>query len=476
MGPFAGFAENAEHMLRVLGMHRAEAAEIDEELVPPSCCGAAQRVVGRRRSSWPTTYGVRNSQASVLAPTGTIGLLMDCDTTGIEPDLGLCKMKKLVGGGTMSIVNQTVPRALRRLGYTAEQIDEIVAYIDEHKTILGAPHLAAEHVPVFACSMGDNAIHYLGPRADDGGGPAVHLRRHLQDGEHARGGHRRGRRAAAHRRLAARPQGRRHLPRQLQGGPAPVARPRRSRRRVVAPAPRGAGRGAGRRAGRSASPKREKLPRNRRSRTFEFRVADCKGFVTVGEYDDGRPGEVFLRVSKQGSTLAGIMDAFAISVSHGLQYGVPLKAFVEAFTNMRFEPAGMTDDPDIRFASSLVDYIFRRLAVDYLPLDERMELGILSVGERMQPTLPGVEEATTTTASSFDVQVAPPAENTASLDLGAVAPAARPCRRPSTVTDHRRDVPAGAADAPMCMQCGVQMQRAGTCHACPSCGSTSGCS
>src|SRR5439155_7531345 len=150
-------------------------------------------------------------------------------------------------------------------------------------------------------------------------------------------------------------------------------------------------------------PTRDRLPRKRNSNTFEFRVADCKGFVHVGEYEDGRPGEVFIKVSKQGSTLAGIMDAFAISVSHGLQYGVPLKAFVEAFTNMRFEPAGMTDDPDLRFASSLVDYIFRRLAIDYLPLEERMELGILGVKERREPTLPGIEEATTETTSSLDL-------------------------------------------------------------------------
>jgi ribonucleoside-diphosphate reductase alpha chain len=214
-------------------------------------------------------------------------------------------------------------------------------------------------------------------------------------------------------------------------------------------------------------PIRKKLPRNRRSRTFEFRVADCKGFVTVGEYDDGRPGELFLRVSKQGSTLAGIMDAFAISVSHGLQYGVPLKAFIEAFTNMRFEPAGMTDDADIRFASSLVDYIFRRLAVDYLPLDERMELGILSVGERHNPTLPGIEEATTETSAGLDVGTSPPSYNTTGADLDPVtttAPIAAVTARPTN------------RDAPYCMQCGVQMIRAGSCHACPSCGTTSGCS
>ena len=211
-------------------------------------------------------------------------------------------------------------------------------------------------------------------------------------------------------------------------------------------------------------PIRERLPRRRQSVTFAFRVADCEGYVTVGEYDDGRPGELFLRVSKQGSTLAGIMDAFAISVSHGLQYGVPLHAFVEAFTNMRFEPAGMTDDADIRFASSLLDYIFRRLAVDYLPLDQRMELGILSVGERTNPTLPGIDESTIETVAGQDVLADPPSGT--SIDLTPLAPTPAP----------RTEVRTAHADAPYCMQCGVQMQRAGSCHACPSCGSTSGCS
>ena len=219
MGPFAGYAENAEHMLRVLDMHRAEAAHIDEELVPAELLGAAQQAWDEA-CELGAQFGVRNSQASVLAPTGTIGLMMDCDTTGIEPDLGLCKMKKLVGGGTMTIVNQTVPRALRNLGYTPEQIDEIVAYIDEHKTILGAPHLAAEHMPGVRLLDGRQRHPLPRPRADDGGGPAVHLRRHLQDREHARGRHGRRRRAAPHRRLADGRQGDRHLPRQLQGGPA----------------------------------------------------------------------------------------------------------------------------------------------------------------------------------------------------------------------------------------------------------------
>ena len=215
-------------------------------------------------------------------------------------------------------------------------------------------------------------------------------------------------------------------------------------------------------------PLRQKLPRSRRGRTFEFRVADCKGFATIGEYADGRPGEVFLTVSKQGSTLSGIMDAFAKSVSYGLQYGVPLRAFVEAFTNMRFEPAGMTDDPDLRFASSIMDYIFRRLAVDYLSPEERAELGIQTVAERTQPTLPGVEESLVETRQGTEIAADPPSIESASTLFDAAAPA--PTSAPVATRGHVH------SDAPSCMQCGVQMQRAGSCHACPSCGSTSGCS
>jgi len=210
-------------------------------------------------------------------------------------------------------------------------------------------------------------------------------------------------------------------------------------------------------------PVRQKLPRTRVSRTFEFRVADCKGFVTVGEYEDGRPGEIFVRVSKQGSTLAGIMDAFAISVSHGLQYGVPLRSFIEAFTGMRFEPAGMTDDPDIRIANSLMDYLFRRMAIEYLSPEERAELNILTTSERMQPTLPGVDDAVETRQGS-EMPVDPPSVESVTTLLT------------ETQTTMVREVKSLSHDAPMCMQCGVTMQRAGSCHACPSCGTTSGCS
>jgi ribonucleoside-diphosphate reductase alpha chain len=467
MGPFAGYAENEEHMLRVLNMHREEAAKIDEELVPADLLGAAQQ-------SWDeaceiaATAGVRNAQASVLAPTGTIGLMMDCDTTGVEPDLGLCKLKKLVGGGTMTIVNQTIPRALRRLGYTTTQIDEIVAYIDLNKTILGAPHVKAEHVEVFACSMGDNAIHYSGhvkmmgavqPFISGAISKTVNMPEDVTVEEVEQlhiDAWKLGIKAVAIYRdncKVAQPL----AMAKKDGDEEPTATATEVIERIVEVEKI------------IREPFREKLPRDRRARTFEFRVADCKGFVTVGEYDDGRPGEIFVRVSKQGSTMAGIMDSFAISVSHGLQYGVPLRSFIEAFAGQRFEPAGMTDDPDLRIASSLIDYLFRKLAIMYLSLEERAELNILTTSERTQPTLPGVEETVVETRQGSEIASDPPSIESASQ---LAAELDRPA--PSTVVSPANSV--RHSDAPICMQCGVQMHRAGSCHACPSCGNTSGCS
>ncbi len=469
MGPHAGYAENAEPMLNVLRMHRAETAKIDEELVPPELLSAAQR-------SWDEAvelgerHGVRNAQATVLAPTGTIGLAMDCDTTGIEPDLALTKAKKLVGGGTMYIVNQTIPRALRRLGYSADQIDQIIAFIDEHKTIMGAPAFKAEHLPVFACSMGDNTIDYMGHVKMMGGvqpwisgaiSKTVNMpeeatveeveQLHLEAWKL-------GIKAVAIYRdncKVGQPMATQKTAAQLlaAGAEAPVGGLSRQVERIVEHVI-------------VQEPVRQKLPRRRKSQTFSFRVADCHGYVTVGEFEDGRPGEVFLKVAKQGSTLAGIMDAFAISVSLGLQYGVPLQAFAEKFTNMRFEPAGMTDDPDLRIATSLVDYIFRRLAVDYLTKSEREDLGILTVGERIQPTLPGVEEAG---AVGTDRQmVLGPEDQAPSAALPAPATVVAPPAAPKLRTRERETV--------LCHVCGDIMQRAGSCHACPSCGATSGCS
>ncbi|CCW14711.1 vitamin B12-dependent ribonucleotide reductase [Rhodococcus aetherivorans] len=412
LGPFDGFAENREHTLAVLARHRGAVDDIDEQVAPADVLAAA-------REDWDTAcalaaeHGVRNSQVTVLAPTGTIGLAMDCDTTGIEPDLALVKTKKLVGGGTLSIVNRTVPRALSRLGYPPDKVAELITHIDTHRTVVGAPQLRPEHLPVFATSMGDNVIEPRGhvlmmaavqPFLSGAISKTVNLPESATAADIEElflDAWRLGLKAIAVYRDNCK------LGQPLSATAAPAA---------TAPAPR-----------------RERLPRLRRSRTFEFRVADCKGFVTVGQYDDGRPGEMFLRVAKQGSTLAGIMDAFSMAVSYGLQYGVPLRTFVNAFTSTRFEPAGITDDPDLRIATSILDYIFRRLAVEYLDADERAELGIRTGAERSAPV--------------FDDAVA-----------------------------DTRQGRARRSDAPYCMQCGVQMQRSGSCHACPSCGSTSGCS
>ncbi len=483
MGPFAGFADNERFMLNVLRMHRDASYQIaGADAVPAEVMAASQQ-------AWEVAvrdgeeYGVRNSQASVLAPTGTIGLMMDCDTTGIEPDLGLVKFKKLVGGGNMQIVNQTVPRALRKLGYSAAQIDDIVAYVDREKTILGAPHLVAEHVPVFACSMGDNTIHYEGhvrmmgatqPFLSGAISKTVNMPEEasIEDIEalHQLSWELGLKAVAVYRDNCKVGQ--------------PLSTAKKDGEGVDTPTSMASAHTVERIVERLVhQPIRQKLPRTRKARTFEFRVADCKGFANIGEYADGRPGEIFLTVSKQGSTLSGIMDAFAKSISYGLQYGVPMRAFVEAFTNMRFEPAGMTDDPDIRFASSIMDYLFRRLALEYLTYDERAELGIFSIDERLQPTLPGVEESVIETRTGSEIAADPKSlpsagELSAQLDLG-VAPTApnNDITNPGGIARPAAAAPkVRQSDAPMCMQCGVQMIRAGSCHACPSCGSTSGCS
>ncbi len=444
MGPFAGYHADSEAMQNVLRMHRAEVAKIDEEMVPPELLSAAQEAwdsaveLGER-------HGVRNSQASVLAPTGTIGLLMDCDTTGVEPDLGLVKTKKLVGGGTMSIVNQTIPRALVRLGYGPEQVEDIVTYINENMSIIGAPHIAPEHLPVFACSMGDNTIHFLGhvrmmgavqPFLSGAISKTVNVPEDIsvEDVEQLHlDAWRMGIKAIAIYRDNCKVGQPLSTTKVDQAPDVPPGSDAEARDRAAAARIAELEVALAHEQGRShdtvvVGAVRERLPRRRASSTFAFRVADCEGYVTVGQYDDGRPGEVFMKVSKQGSTLAGIMDAFSISVSLGLQHGVPLATYVRKYTSMRFEPAGITDDPELRIATSLVDYIFRRLAVDYLTREEREELGVLSTAERMQPTLPGVEEAATPVQDMM-------------LDAGSGGAVGRPGEPHGAVASHRRGNP-----------------------------------
>ncbi|HEY6428919.1 MAG TPA: LAGLIDADG family homing endonuclease, partial [Acidimicrobiales bacterium] len=414
----------------------------------------------------------------------TIGLLMDCDTTGVEPDLGLVKTKKLVGGGTMSIVNQTVPRALAKLGYGPEQVEDILSYVDEHMSIVEAPHLLPEHMAVFACSMGDNTIHYSGhirmmgavqPFISGAISKTVNMPEDVtvEDVEQLHvDAWRLGLKAVAIYRdncKVAQPLSTTKKEAvALEGGDAaPAGSDAEARDRAASELIAELEAALAHERGRPVADAvvigavRERLPRKRNSKTFSFRVADCEGYVTVGEYEDGRPGEVFIKVSKQGSTLAGIMDAFSIAISLGLQHQVPLATFVTKYANMKFEPAGITDDPELRIASSLLDYIFRRMALDYLSVTERTELGILSTQERTQPTLPGVEEMATPTVGVVDDGPAPVAEGgPAASSSAAPVPLARAEQR----------------DAPFCYNCGNHMQRAGSCYVCGSCGTTSGCS
>lgn len=455
VGPFAGFRKDRDAMLNVLKMHRSEVSNIDASLVSEELLSAAA-------SAWDEAvelgaqYGIRNSQASVLAPTGTIGLMMDCDTTGIEPDLGLVKVKKLVGGGTMSIVNQTVPRALKALGYSKTQVDDIINYIDVEKTIMGAPHLKDEHKDVFACSMGDNPIHYLGhvkmmaavqPFISGAISKTVNMPEDvsIEDVEQLHiDAWQMGLKAVAIYRdncKVAQP-----LSMAKKAGSedkAPVVASAADDSLVVV-------KGAVRR----------RLPRVRSSKTYKFQVADLEGYFTVGEYEDGTPGELFVSVSKQGSTLSGLMDSFAISVSHGLQFGVPLKSYVKTLRGTSFAPAGITDDPDIRTASSITDYIVRRLALDYLSFDDRLELGLASFDD-----MPTEEQV---------VLELEPAEVTPAPKVVAQAVTPEPVAvASSAATDAKQQAD---STAPLCYNCGNQTQRAGSCYVCTSCGSTTGCS
>jgi len=459
VGPFAGFRKDKEGTINVLKMHREEVSNIDASLVSEELLSAAA-------SSWDEAvelgqlYGVRNSQASLLAPTGTIGLMMDCDTTGIEPDLGLVKVKKLVGGGTMHIVNQTVPRALKKLGYTKSQIDDIINYIDTEKSILGAPHLKKEHEPVFACSMGDNSIHYLGhvkmmaavqPFLSGAISKTVNMPEDVsvEDVEQLHiDAWKMGLKAVAIYRDNCK-----------VAQPLSMAKKAGSEEGVKNEADdindKIIVKGAVRRA----------LPKVRNSKTFSFTVAGSHGYLTVGEYDDGTPGEVFMRLAKQGSTLAGFMDALAISLSHGLQYGVPLKEYVKSFNSMAFAPSGITDDAEIRTASSIIDFIARRLALTYLSFDDRLELGLASIDDMPDEQTSLLEETTATEPVQEQITVVA-AEVRPQPTISIQEPA-----NMSEPTASKKD-----DTAPLCYNCGNQTQRAGTCYVCTSCGSTTGCS
>ncbi len=456
VGPFAGFHKDREGTIKVLKQHRDAVRDVDAGQVAEDLLSAAAEAwdeaveLGER-------YGVRNSQASVLAPTGTIGFMMDCDTTGVEPDFSLTKFKKLVGGGNMVIVNQTIPRALRNMGYNEHEIEEIVTFIHEKGNVIGAPHLKKEHYDVFACAVGENSIHYMGhvkmmgavqPFISGAISKTVNMpvestvedieELHLESwklGLKAVAIYRDGSKVAQ-----------------------PLASGKEKKEDLTAHTPETAEQITEQLIAMTPKVRRE-VPRIRNSKTMEFKVAGSKGFITVGEFEDGTPAELWLKIAKQGSTLAGVMDALAISVSYGLQYGVPLKSYVHALTNMSFAPAGITDDPEIKTASSIVDYIFKRLAKQYLPLDDQLELGLINL-EDLEA------DALSHQANLLDTPTAPAvADEPVVKQAPAEVPHAEVTKTPSTA-----DV------APLCDNCGNQTQRAGSCYVCTACGTTSGCS
>jgi len=490
VGPYDGYERNASAHKRVMRKHADASAEIK------TLGGMDREIHIAANASWQKCLalgevnGYRNAQASLLAPTGTIGLMMDCDTTGVEPDLALVKFKKLVGGGSMQIVNQTVPRALRNLGYQPEQIEAIAEYIAEHGHVVDAPGLRPEHYEVFDCAMGERAISPMGhvrmmaavqPGLSGAISKTVNMPETatIEDIEKVYfEGWKLGLKALAIYRDNCK-----------VGQPLSDARKKTDK----APAPEPA---------RDVRPVRRRLPRQRPASVTRFSVSGAEGYMTVSKYPDDGVGEVFLKLGKQGSTLAGVMDAFSMAISISLQYGVPLEKWVEKFTNMRFEPAGVTDDPDIRIASSVMDYVFRRLALDHLPFETRSELGILSAPERAAQ-LAG-EDPGAVAAEEMDpaemAQSAPrerrpePAhrEQAASRADSARPPAAdqaangRP-GQPEPPADSQHDQPHSStelleshqgrtADAPLCLICGTKMRPAGSCYVCEGCGATSGCS
>ncbi len=474
VGPYDGYPRNADAHKRVIRKHAAANDQIR------AYGGNDAATLKLATSMWADTIatgeknGYRNAQASVLAPTGTIGLMMDCDTTGIEPDLALVKFKKLVGGGSMQIVNQTVPRALASLGYQTEQVEAIVEFIAQHGHVVGAPGLKNAHYSVFDCAMGERSIAPMGhvrmmaavqPFISGAISKTVNMPEDATVDDVAQiylQGWKMGLKALAIYRDNCK-----------VGQPLSASSKNKdtasndAAAKDTAPAPV---------AIQSHVPVRRRLPKKRPSQTVSFTVGGAEGYLTTGSYPDDGLGEVFIKLGKQGSTLAGVMDAFSIAVSVGLQYGIPLESYVAKFTNLRFEPAGMTDDPDIRIATSVMDYLFRRIALDYLPVDARAELGIFSAEERT-PQVSGAYAA-------FDPEQA--AETLEELRSSVDAtPAIRPAveagpapvgRTAGSSTELLELVIGKSADAPLCFTCGTKMRPSGACYVCEGCGSTSGCS
>ena len=487
VGPYNGYARNADAHKRVMRKHQAANDEIRtlhtmDNSVHAQATKAWDAVVKLGEKN-----GYRNAQASVLAPTGTIGFMMDCDTTGIEPDFSLVKFKKLVGGGSMQIVNLTIPRALKLLGYTEETSEAIVEYIADKGHVIDAPGLKQEHYEVFDTAMGARAIAPMGhvrmmaavqPFLSGAISKTVNLPESATVEEIAdvyQQGWKLGLKALA---------------------------VYRDNCKVGQPLSDGGSTAKGAKADAEAAaaqpekvieyrPLRRRLPKRRTSQTTSFAVGGAEGYLTAGTYDDGELGEIFLKFGKQGSTLAGLMDAFSIAISIALQHGVPLETYVEKFTNLRFEPAGMTDDPDVRMAQSIMDYVFRRLALDYMDFDTRSFMGIHTAEERARQLETGSYEASSSdddesyddesysqTVATTEAKEAKPVDKTETEDQSGTGAASA---READVTVHSsaellEKFQGKTADAPMCMTCGTKMRPAGSCYVCEGCGSTSGCS
>ncbi len=457
-GPFAGYAMNREPFLRVMRKHRESMRGINQKHVPTDLYEAAKQ-------SWDDAvelgedFGYRNAQATVLAPTGTIGFMMDCDTTGVEPDIALVKYKKLVGGGMMKIVNTTVPMALSKIGYTAEQIEDIVRYIDEQETIEGAPHLLERDLPVFDCAFkaanGERSIHYMGhirmmgatqPFISGAISKTVNVPKNatVEDIEQAYvESWRLGAKAISIYRDGSKRTQPLNTSKQAivaAGALTPAGAPSKA---VIDAAVAD--------ALASRAPVRRKLPDERQAITHKFDIAGHEGYITVGLFEDGQPGEIFLVMAKEGSTISGFADAFAQAISYALQYGVPLQALVDKFSHVRFEPSGMTKNPDVRFAKSIVDYIFRWMASKFLSPEAQYRAGVNNRDEVMEGNGHG---ANGHTEPESPVVVPVPAPKPSTASFAAIQ---------------------NQEDAPPCSTCGSIMVRSGACYKCSNCGTTSGC-
>ena len=460
VGPYDGYARNAEPHQRVMRKHAA--ANDDVRTFPASAeIHRLATAAWREALAIGTVNGWRNAQASVLAPTGTIGLMMDCDTTGIEPDLALVKFKKLVGGGSMQIVNQTVPRALAKLGYQPEQAEAVVEFVGEHGHVIDAPGLRREHYEVFDCAMGERSIAPMGhvrmmaavqPFLSGAISKTVNMPEAatVEDVEKIYlEGWRLGIKALA-----------------IYRDNCKVGQPLSAGKKAKP----GTDTAETAHAPVEYRPVRKRLPKKRPSQTVSFTVGGAEGYLTSGSYPDDGLGEIFVKLGKQGSTLAGVMDAFSMSISVGLQYGIPLEFYVSKFSNLRFEPAGMTDDPDVRIATSVMDYLFRRLALDYLPYEKREQLGVFSAEERtaqVAESYGAAEVDLEELRSGVEHDTGPARSRRGSL----------PRRSEAHSSTELLELHLGkAADAPLCMTCGTKMRPAGSCYLCEGCGSTSGCS